>query len=201
MFIDIKAKIGRGLGWIVALIVGLVLAIAVIAIPLWLLPGHFQIDFVNSRWIRTIGTGIIVAILTWRLSPINQDIRFSFPVAKKFVWLFVTGSALVFWPIVFSIWFNSYNIKSHTIHDMVVVDILSTNLRSGTTPMKTFKVREISTGWEADLAFSDERKNFAMPGNCVRIFVQQGRLGLDWIENALPIKCPTSTEYSPIHTQ
>ncbi len=47
----------------------------------------------------------------------------------------------------------------------------------------------LNSGWTADLRVTEAREAFATVGNCVRIDVRQGRIGLDWISDARPIAC------------
>jgi len=196
MINDIIAKIGRGLGWLCVTIISLILGAALAFVPLSLLPGPVQTDFVNGQWIKIAGVVFIGAVLLWRLAPVSQSIRFSLLAAKKFVWLAVSGFALAFWPIGLFVWFNAYSVKPFTIHDMIVVGIESTTVRPAVTPIESFRMRDLSTGWMANLQVTDERKQFAMPGHCVRVLVRSGRLGLDWIDDAQPITCPADSSYS-----
>lgn len=194
---DLVARVGRGLGWIGVVTASIVLGAAVAFTPLSLLPGPFQTDFVAGQWARIIGVGFVGVVLAWRLAPARKSARFSVPAAGKFMWLAVSAFALAFWPVGVLVWFNGYSAKSFTIHDMIVVDIESVRIRPASTPVESLKMRDLSSGWFADLQVTDERKRFAMPGHCVRVVVRSGRLGLDWIDDAQPIVCPASQRVAP----
>ncbi len=188
----VLGKIGRGLGWASVTVVGFVLACAVAFLPLSLLPGPVHTDFVQSQLIKLAGIAYVGAMLTWRLSPMGRNVRFSPPAAGKLIWLAVSAFALAFWPLGLAVWFNADNSKPLKTHDMEVVGIERMSVRPAVTPIQSFELRELSTGWTANLEVTDDRKRFAMPGRCVRIFVRAGRLGLDWISDARPITCPLS---------
>lgn len=195
---DILGKIGRGLGWIGVAITSLILGAGVAFIPLSLLPGPVHTDFVNGQWIKPMGVGLAGVVLIWRLAPVNRDIPFSLLAAKSFVWLAVSGFALAFWPLGLLAWFNAYNAMPSAKHDMIVLGVESTTVRPAVTSIESFRMRDVTTGWSADLEVTDERKQFAMPGRCVRILVRSGRLGLDWIDDARPITCPASDTYPAV---
>jgi hypothetical protein len=186
---DVVGKIGRGFGWVGVTALSLLLAGVVGIFPLSLLPGPVHTDFVRGQWIKLAGVGLVGAILIWRLSPMNREVRLSPQSAGRFIWLTVTAFMLAFWPIGLVIWFNAYDTKVASIHDMLVMGTESTTVRPAVTPVRSYDLRDTATGWNANLEVTDERSRFVMPGRCVRIVVRTGRLGLDWISDARPIAC------------
>jgi hypothetical protein len=188
---DVFGSIGRGLGWIGVTAISLVLAGAIGILPLSLLPGPVHTDFVHGQWIKLAGIGIVGAILIWRLSPMNRDIRLSLKAAGRFIWLTVSAFAMGFWPLGLAIWFNAHNSKLASTHDMEVIGVESTTVRPAVTPVKSYDLRDLSTGWTANLEVTDDRERFVLPGRCMRVVVRAGRLGLDWISEATPITCPS----------
>ncbi|MFV3128401.1 hypothetical protein [Niveispirillum sp. KHB5.9] len=191
---DFFAKIGRGIGWIIVLIVAFILGAAVAFTPLAYLPGSYQTDFVNMRWGTYILPVFVIGIFTWRCHPLSKkrgrDSRLSFSAAWKWVWAIVSGFALIFWPLGFAVWFNAYDVAEYSIHNMNVVGMRSVSTSRAVTKIETYRLRDPGTGWEADLQVSEARKGFVTLGGCVRVVVRPGRLGFDWIEDAQP--CPSS---------
>ncbi len=196
---NMVGKIGRGLGWVSVAIVSFLLGAGVAFVPLSLLPGPIQTDFVHGQWIKLAGIGFVGAILVWRLAPLNEDRSFSAAAGGKIIWLTVSAFALSFWPLGLATWFNAYHSALIGTHDMVVTGMESATARPGGTPIESFEMRDVSSGWAANLEVTDDRKRFASPGHCVRLWVRSGRLGLDWISDARPIPCPP-TGGSPVRS-
>jgi hypothetical protein len=178
----------RGLGWLLVAAVTLVAA-ALTFVPLSFLPGDFQTDFVNGHWIKTVGVLYVLAVLTWRMSPLTGGQALNVRNAINFLRLSITATILAFWPLALLIWFNAYGEHEIRTHDMRVTGIESTRIPPAVTPIRTFSLHELGTGWTADLQVTEEREHFAKVGSCVRIDVRQGRIGLDWISDARPIPC------------
>lgn len=189
---DVVGKIGRGIGWISVTAVSISLAVIFGILPLSLLPGRLHTDFVHGQWIKLAGVVFVGIVLVWRLSPMNSDIRFSPRAAGSCIWLAVTAFMMAFWPLGFAVWFNAYNSSVVSVRDMAVLGMESVTVRPAATPIKSYDLRELSTGWTANLEVTDERERFLMPGRCVQIVVRRGRLGLDWISDAKPITCPAN---------
>jgi hypothetical protein len=187
---EVFGKIGRGCGWVGVTAVSFLLAVVMGILPLSLLPGPVHTDFVHGQWIKLAGLGFVGAILIWPLSPVNQNIRLTPQVAGRFIWLATTAFMLAFWPIGLAIWFNAHNSRGASVHDMVVIGVESATIRPAVTPVESYDLRDLSTGWAANLEVTEQRKQFVVPGRCVRIVVRKGRLGLDWISDAKPISCP-----------
>lgn len=185
-------SIGRGAGWLVTTIAACLLGVIIGILPLILMPGPVQTDFVHGKWIKLAALIFAGAMLTWRLSPMRGDIRLSPTIAGKFIWPAVTSFVLIFWPLGLAVWFNAHDARLKGIHDMIVTDLESTTVRPGVTPIRSFDLREASTGWTVNLEVTDQREQQFKPGRCVRITVRAGRLGLDWISDAKPITCPTN---------
>lgn len=190
---DVVGKIGRGIGWLGTTFVSLLLAGVVGILPLSLLPGPVHTDFVQGQWIKLAGTGIVGAVLIWRMSPMNREIRFSAQAAGRFIWLAITAFMLAFWPVGLAVWFNAHNSVVASVHNMAVMGMQSTTVRPAVTPIESYELRDLATGWTANLEVTDERRQFVTPGRCVRVVVRAGRLGLDWISDAKPIICPSSS--------
>jgi len=188
----VLGSIGRGEGWLGTTIVGILLGVIVGILPLSLLPGPVHTDFVHGQWIKLAGVAFAGAMMFWRLSPMNRNVRLSPSVAGKFIWLAVTAFVLAFWPLGLAVWFNAYDSRLKGIHDMSVTGLESTTVRPAVTPIQSFDLREASTGWTVNLEVTDDRKQLFIPGRCVRITVRAGRLGLDWISDARPITCPSN---------
>jgi hypothetical protein len=185
-------KVARGFGWALVVFVGVLLGTAVAFLPLMLLPGPIQLDLVHRQWVVMAGMVYTVAVLSRRLTQVDEQ-RFSPTAAARFLWLAVSGFALVFWPLVLGLWFNGYNTSVKASHDMLVTGMASTSARPGGSRIESFTLRDPKTGWTANMEVTEARKQFAKPGQCVRIAVNSGRLGLDWISDAKPIPCPQST--------
>lgn len=184
----IVRKIGRGIGWTVVAVISLLSAVVVSFLPFVLLP--INTDFVNGQWFKII-VGLFAAIIPiWRFSSSHGDTRLSIRSAAKAVWQTVTTFMIIFWPMGLAIWFNAYNSKVVSVHDMVVTEIETNTLRPAVTPIKSYNLQDLSTNWTSNLEVTTERNGFLTPGRCVRITVRNGRLGLDWISEAKPIACP-----------
>lgn len=187
----IIAKLGRGLGWASVTIISVVLGAALAFLPLSQLPGPFHMDFVNGQGMGLLAALFMTLVVSWRVAPTDRNIRFSWRVGRRFIWLAASAFPMAFWPLGLAVWINGYHSTGRTTHDMVIVGVDRATFGSAVTPIETFTLREPSTGWTADLKVTDDRKRFASVGRCVRIFVHAGHLGLDWIGDAKPITCPS----------
>lgn len=190
---DVIGKIGRGVGWAGVTFVSGLLGLVAGILPLSFLPGPVQTDFVHGNWIKLAGISFVGATLVWWLSSLNDDVRLSPKSAGRFIWLSVTGFMLAFWPIGLVVWFNAYGSKVASVHDMLVMGTETATVRPAMTPIQSYELRDIATGWSSNLEVTDERSQFVVSGRCVRIVVRRGRLGLDWISDAKPIACPSNS--------
>lgn len=186
---DLIAKIVRGFCWLATLLLSFALGAAIAFIPLSLLPGPLNTDFVHGTPVKLTGLGFIAGLLIWRLTPVFQQVRFSIFAARKFLWLSVSGFAMAFWPVGLAVWFNSYNVATFTVHEMIITGVESIAIDRAVSSIESFKMRELATGWEAELEVTDQRKQLLTVGRCVKILVRPGRLGLDWIDDVRPMEC------------
>jgi hypothetical protein len=185
--------LSRGLEWILVTVFSIALAGLATFLPLSLLPGDFQTDFVNGHWIKVAGALFVLTVLTLRMAPMATEHRLSIGRAARFIWTSVTAFMLAFWPLALAVWVNAYNVHNSRSYDMVVTGIDTTRILPAVTPIQTFRLRDVHSDWSADLQVTDQRKQSARVNSCMRIAVRQGRIGLDWISDARPVACKGGT--------
>lgn len=185
---DLVLCVLRGLGWALVVAFAIAVASSVTFIPLSYVPGGIQTDFVSGHWIMVGGASLFVVIMAGRLSGVDR-LSLTLRNAVKVVWLATAGMMLAIWPLVLLVWFNAYGIREVQRHNMVVTAVEITHIPPAVTPIQSFKLRELSSNWKAELRVTKARERFAKVGSCVRIDVRRGRVGLDWISDARPIAC------------
>ncbi|MFA6114872.1 MAG: hypothetical protein WC729_12785 [Sphingomonas sp.] len=185
---DLVFWVLRGVAWTLVVALAIAVAASVTFIPLSYAPGGIQTDFVNGHWIMVGGASLFVVVMVRRLSRTDGLSLVPRDVAKV-VWFTTTGMMLAIWPLAFIAWANGYGVHEVRRHDMIVTALEVTHIPPAVTPIQSLKLRELNSGWTADLRVTEAREAFAKVGNCVRIDVRQGRIGLDWISDARPIPC------------
>ena len=186
-------KLARWVLNLVLVILSFVLAALVAFVPLTALPGDLQTGFVNAGWIKFIWLGALVGVMTLRVTPWTPKPEEAWwPATLRGLWAFVSTFVGFFWLTGGLVWINAYGVQDSRTHDMVVAGYERMATSAGGSAIEHYKLSEIGTSWTADLEPTDERDSFASKGACVRIVVREGRLGLDWIDDALPINCPTA---------
>jgi hypothetical protein len=187
---DIGGKIARGAGWVLTTVLSLAVGMLVAFGPIVLLPGPLHVDWVNGHWTKVAAMLFVLVVLTWRMASANEERRFTIAAGAAFMRVAVTAFALAFWPLGLLAWINGYGMQGAHGHDMTVTGIEETHIHPASTPVATYRLRELGSSWSADMEMTDEHRGFAAVGSCVRIQVVPGRLGLDWISDARPIPCP-----------
>ena len=183
-------RTGQAIGTLVALVVTFVAAALIAFVPLTALPGDFQTDFVNGSWVLPIWIGILVLVFSLRLGPLAQQKSDPWwPSTLRSMWRLLSTFVAFFWLAGALAWLNAFDVQESRAHDMLVVGYVERAARAGGSTVKHYKLVEEDTSWRADLQSTHSRDAFLKVGACVRIAVRPGRLGLDWISDAQPIKC------------
>jgi hypothetical protein len=156
----------------------------VLFVPLTALPGDLQTGFVNASRVKLVWGAAFFGVFLWRVQKVSSS---------RDTWIFLLTITAIVWLSGSLVWINAYGAAAGRAHDMRIIgyDGGAKSVRS--SAIKHYKLSEIGSGWKADLESTVERDSFLRGGGCVRIVVRKGRLGLDWISDALPIKCPTSS--------
>ena len=181
-------KIARFAGWVLATLLALVLGAFVAFGPLALLPGPFQLDLVQGQWLKVAGGVFALAVMSWRMAPLSNDLPFTLARGAALVRGAVIAMAMAFWPLGLLVWINGYGMHGATLHDMVVTGVEETHVRPASTPITSYRLRDLETGWTANMEIVDQHPEAAV-GHCVRNGVVAGRLGLDWIGSSRRISC------------
>lgn len=186
----VASSVQAALSIVVAIATFLVSAL-VAFVPLTALPGELQTGFVNPGWVKVAWIVLFGGVMTLRLGPLaqRQDQPW-WPSTRRFAWRFMSTFVLLFWCVGGLVWVNAYGVAKLRTHNMRVTGFERVAKSSGGSSIEHYKLAEVGTSWRADLEPTYARDAFLEEGSCVRIVVRQGRLGLDWISDAVPIPCP-----------
>ena len=183
---------------IVMIVVALAVSALAAFVPLTALPGDLQTGFVNASWVKVASIGFVGGALAFRLGPLlHQRYEPWWPSAKRFAWTFMSTFVLLCWSVGGLVWVNAFGVANARTHDMRITGFELIARSRGGSAIQHYKLAEIGSSWTADLEPNYEEDGFAKEGNCVRITVREGRLGLDWISDADPIPCPPSASVRP----
>ncbi len=184
-------RVGRTIGTAALLVVTFTVAALIAFVPLTALPGDMQTDWVNGALVMPVGLMFFVILFTLRLSPAaGQETESWWPSTSRLMWRLLSTFVAFFWLAGGCVWLNSYGVRQSRPHNMRVIGYEERSAGPATSRIRHYKLVEIGTSWRADLQPTDARDAFLRVGTCVRITVRRGRLGLDWISDARPIKCP-----------
>lgn len=143
----------------------------------------------QGRWVDFVAYVYIIVALSWHLAPLDRTARFSAKAAVRTLWLFCTAFALAFWPLGIAVWFNGWNVQSRYPREVVITAINTTRAPRAVTAIQTYALQERRGSWTGDMQVSPDHRQTLAIGDCATVFIQRGRLGLDWIDGAKPHPC------------
>lgn len=184
-------RAGQAVGSAMAVMAAFVISALVAFIPLTALPGELQTNFVRGSWIAPVWIGIFLVLLTVRLGRLaNQRDQPWWPSTRSFMWRTISTFVVFFWVTGGLLWINAFGVTKGREHEMRVAGQEDVGDRRAVSTIRYYKLAEVGTSWRADLQSDYGLDNRLKVGDCVRITVRSGRLGLDWISDAHPTACP-----------
>lgn len=181
---ELLGGIARWLLGALGVVALLVVWALILFVPLAALPGDLQTGFVNASRVKLVWGALFLGVFLWRVERVYSS---------REAWIFFLTITGIVWLSGSLVWINAHGSAPGRAHDMRIVGY-DGGAKSVRSPgIKHYKLAEIGSGWRADLESTAERDRFLRRGGCVRIVVRKGRLGLDWISDASPIRCPSSS--------
>lgn len=147
-------------------------------------------EFVNAPLIMPAAMGLAALGLVYWTRQIDQPPGMLLwpSLLRQVLWLDV-GIIIVVWALGAVCWFNAYDVRTERPHDMAVVGYAWQSTRRTAPRIDHYELVELGGSWRIDLRPKAKWPSPLRVGDCARLMVRQGRLGLDWISEVQPIRC------------